>query len=451
MDPFIFPEDEEITGEVVQEFIEKHQALVPRYKRLKAMYEGDHAILHQENKPDYKPDNRLVVNFAKYIVDTFNGYFIGIPIKIQHDDPDINDKVDDFQRRNDMDDNQTELSKMCSIYGHAFEFLYQNEDAEPCCTYSTPLDMFIVYDDTIAEKPLFAVHYTQDEEGNIKGQLFTRELEIQISQGKDGLILGDEKPHYYNDVPIVEYVENEERQSIFENVESLINAYNKAISEKANDVDYFSDSYMKILGAELDEDSLRNIRDNRIINLFGNQEAAKLIVEFMEKPDGDTTQENLLNRIERLIYQISMVGNINDEKFSNAASGVSLELKLQPMKNLAAMKERKFASGMNKRFKMVFNVWGIQRKVKEEEWQNLNYVFTRNIPRNLQDEANIAASLAGITSKETQLSVLSFVDNPQLELERIKNEESERMSSYFTNDDGDFYSDPEDAETEKVD
>jgi len=133
-----------------------------------------------------------------------------------------------------------------------------------------------------------------------------------------------------------------------------------------------------------------------------------------------------------------MVGNINDEKFSNAPSGVALELKLQPMKNLAAMKERKFASGLNRRFKIIFHIWGIQRKVDANEWRNLNYVFTRNIPRNLMDEAEIAGKLSGITSKETQLSVLSFVDNPQLEIERIKQEENERMSSYLTNDDGDF-------------
>ena len=63
--PFIFPEDEEITEEVVQDFIEQHQARIPRYRRLKNMYIGVHPIKHQDKKPDYKPDNRLVVNFAK--------------------------------------------------------------------------------------------------------------------------------------------------------------------------------------------------------------------------------------------------------------------------------------------------------------------------------------------------------------------------------------------------
>src|SRR5690606_42025541 len=97
---------------------------------------------------------------------------------------------------------------------------------------------------------------------------------------------------------------------------------NQAIADKANDVDYFSDAYLKILGAELDEEALRHVRDNRIINLFGDADTLKsLVVEFMEKPSADETQGNLLIRIERLVYQISMVGNINDEKFSNAPIG----------------------------------------------------------------------------------------------------------------------------------
>src|SRR5690606_39600103 len=97
--------------------------------------------------------------------------------------------------------------------------------------------MFIVYDDSIAQKPLFGVRYQKTDDG-IKGQLFTAEEEITIVQGKDGLVLSDNTPHYYGDVPIIEYIENEERQSVFESVESLINAFNKAVSEKANDVDY---------------------------------------------------------------------------------------------------------------------------------------------------------------------------------------------------------------------
>ena len=46
----------------------------------------------------------------------------------------------------------------------------------------------------------------------------------------------------------------------------MIDAYNKAISEKANDVDYFADAYLKVLGAKLGTNGVKQIRDNRIVN-----------------------------------------------------------------------------------------------------------------------------------------------------------------------------------------
>ena len=197
-----------------------------------------------------------------------------------------------------------------------------------------------------------------------------------------------------------------------------MNAYNKAVSEKANDVDYFADAYMKVLGVTLDEDGIKHIRDNRIIN-FEGENAEKLIVEFMGKPESDTTQENLLERLERLIFQISMVANISDENFGGS-TGIALKYKLQAMSNLEKTKERKFTSGMNRRYKLLFG--HPSSKVPADAWVQLHYRFTPNIPANLLEEAQIAAQMEGITSHNTQLKVLSVVDDIEGELDKIEEE-----------------------------
>jgi SPP1 family phage portal protein len=76
----------------------------------------------------------------------------------------------------------------------------------------------------------------------------------------------------------------------------MVNAYNKAISEKANDVDYFADAYMKVLGAKVEAEDVKFIRDSRIVNFWG-EDAEKVVADFMDKPSSDTTQENLLERL----------------------------------------------------------------------------------------------------------------------------------------------------------
>lgn len=130
---FIIAKETPLTLPLLQEFLDKHRREVEnRYKKLQAAYESDHDILHDPEKPKYKPDNRIVVNFPKYITDTMNGFFIGNPIKIVADDETVSAFVEYLDQYNDQDDNNAELSKIMSIYGHGFEMYYTDENSELC-------------------------------------------------------------------------------------------------------------------------------------------------------------------------------------------------------------------------------------------------------------------------------------------------------------------------------
>ena len=413
----------EFSTKLIQELISEHKEYIEAYKELKDFYTGNHAILKQKAKDKYKPDNRLVVNFAKYIVDTFNGYFIGNPVSLFHENKTVNDYLAYIDGYNDQADNNAELSKICSIYGHGFELVFNDENSEIGITYMTPIDGFVVYDNTIQNKPLFACHYGLNDDDEEVGYFYTKEAVYQFATVSGAYTIVEETPNVFGDIPMIEYLENEERQSIFENVKTLINAFNKALSEKANDVEYYADAYLKVLGAEIDEKTLQTLRDTRIINVSGDD---TLTVEFMTKPSADGTQENLLERLQKLIFEISMVANISDENFGDS-SGISLRYKLQSMDNLAKSKERKFQSGMSRRYRLISNY--PTSKIGENEWVNIQYKFTRNVPANLAEEADIAQTLSGIVSEETQVSVLSIVQNAKEEVQR-KNEEMETTDAF---------------------
>lgn len=424
---FTLPKDTEINFSLLSEFLDKHRREVDRrYKKLKQAYESDHEILHAPAKPAYKPDNRIVVNFPKYIADTFNGFFIGNPIKTVADDEAVSAFVEYLSQYNDQDDNNAELAKLMDIYGAGFEMYYTDENSELCITYLSPVEAFMIYDDSIVERPMYFVRRYTDREGYEYGSI-SNSYGVRSFQVSGGLRWLDEDwaPHYFQGVPATEFIENAERQGIFEPILSMANAYNKAISEKANDCDYFADAYLKILGAEVDGEGIRFIRDNRVINFTG-ENSENLVAEFMDKPSSDTTQENLLDRLERLIYQVAMVANISDESFGTA-SGVALKYKLQAMSNLAKTKERKFVSGMNRRYKLLFN--HPRSRVAGDAWMQLDYRFTPNVPANLAEEVQTAAQMEGIVSHETQLKVISAVDNVQDELDRIEAENTAAMTT----------------------
>ena len=415
---------EEVTEDLVSEAVALHQShLLKGYIENEDMYMSQHKILCQRQKEPWKPDNRLVINYAKYIVDTFSGYQIGVPVKVTHDNEEVTEFINDFRKLNDMEDTEFELAKMSDIFGHAFLYVYQDESGNTRTTYNSPVNMFIVHDNTIEEKPLFAVRYAFNE-GEVTGygQVITDKEVIDISVEKGGSVsFGERDSHLYGKLPVVELIENEERQGVFESVKTLINALNKAASEKANDVDYFADAYLKIVGVELKEDMATQIRENRIFNLWKNgSDGALPDVGFLEKPNSDTTQENLIALLKESIFAVSMVANLSEEDFGNA-SGTALAFKLQAMDNLAKMKDRKMQSALNRLYEIVFNV--PMATVPNDGWTGIKYKFTRNVPRNILEEAQVVSQLSGQVSNETKLSVLSIVDNPKQEIEKMKKEE----------------------------
>lgn len=428
-DPLISDSNVTLNYALVKKFIDRHEGRLQRYRYLEEMYKGFHNVFLQPDKPDWKPDNRLAINYPRYITETFLGYAYGIPIKESHPDETVDEAMKEFQSENEITDHEFELFQDVCIYGHAFEYLYQDEEARTRMTVCTPKELFVVYDDSVRNRALFAVRYSRHETDNGPGELFgevlTREKSIHFDGGK----FTDEFDNPYGMIPVVEYLMNRQRIGLYENVTGLIEAYNHAIGEKANDVDAFAEAYLAILGAELDENDIYRIRDERVINLVGTDNAKDVIVNFLSKPTADVTQENLLNRLDKQIYQISMVANISDESFGSSTSGTALAYKLQAMSNLAAGFDRKIEKSLRKRYK----IWSsLKTNVSDEDaWKELQITTSRNLPKNRLEEAQTAAQLSGIVSHETQLALLSIVQDPKAELEKIEKEQEPEMLLNF--------------------
>ncbi|MCD8207145.1 MAG: phage portal protein, partial [Bacteroidales bacterium] len=155
---------------------------------------------------------------------------------------------------------------------------------------------------------------------------------------------------------------------------------------------------------------------------------------FLQKPTADGTQENLLDRLEDLIYETSMVANISDETFGSNTSGTALAYKLQSMSNLALSFDRKIEKSLKKRYK----IWATlsTNTTDPDAWKTMEFVTSRNLPKNLLEEAQTAQYLEGIVSKDTQLSVLSIVRDTAKEVEKLEEEDSKlksdpTMGGYF--------------------
>lgn len=182
---------------------------------------------------------------------------------------------------------------------------------------------------------------------------------------------------------------------------------------------------MVVKGKELDESEIENIRENKIINLFG-ESTEGLDVMFLVKPNADGVQENLINRLETLIYKTAMVPDITDDNFATA-SGIALKMRMMPMSNLARNKELKFRRGVQERMRLLAAYPNAD--FADDDWQAVEVTMHRNMPDDLQSEASVAGQLSGIVSEETQLSVLSCVSDPKAEMQRKRDEQEEKADA----------------------
>lgn len=426
---FLFSRDKELTAQDVLDFIQVHKSeLAPKYKQWKDEYKGKHPILDKSKTGDSRPDNRLVVNIPHYLVETMNGYFIGVPPKITLDNTSDNQKLQDWNDTNSFQDKLSEISRQINIFGRSIAFAYQNEDSQTEIAYVSPESAFIIYDDSVAMKPIAFVRYFY-QNNKLTGEVWDETSQYVLSEEfkmEDGMV------NQFNMVPAVEFFSNEDRQGLIEPAQSLFDALDKAMSQKANQVEYFDNSYLKMLGLTLPKDKdgnpILNIDNQRVI-YSEDADSTTADVDFIAKPDGDNMQEHLIQRVIDMIYQNSMVANLNDDAFSGNASGVAIKYKLMPMSNLAMNQERKFTQSLRKLYQIIFSVGTILSTNQSDAWKDLSFQFKRNIPVNLADEAATAQSLTGIVSKETQLSTLDIVDDPKAEIQRMTDEQSDLIKN----------------------
>lgn len=413
-----------ITMDIVRKYIDKHETRTRRYRYLENLYKGFHDIYRQPEKEAWKPDWRLAVNFPRYLTMTFSGYGYGKGIKVYHDDEKIMEDIKTFEKSNDILAHNSKMVRYAAIYGHAFEYYYQDEQARTCITAEKPSDLFVVYDDTMKKRALFAVRYGRHTTGNYEGQIYGEVMmnDMNIPFDRDRLEEPYDNP-YAPRIGVVEWMLNDDRMGLFEGIAPIVEAYNSAFSNNSNDISYFADQILKVIGFEIDTDTMEHMRDKRVLNLYGDdpEDLKNAIVDYLQKGSDGGQSKDFLDRAEKLIYQISMVANISDDTFGNSTSGIALAYKLWSTSNVV----NDFNTLINKSIQKRMKIWSSlsTNTSNPEMWREIQVQFSQNVPRNYLEETQTAAQASGIVSQETQLKLLSYVDDPKAEIERIKQEE----------------------------
>ena len=412
--------------------IKKHQKEVHRFRKLKRYYEGQHKILGEKRK------TKLVCNHAKDISDTASSYFIGNPVsyKSQQDIKPLMDAFE-FAGADEADgDNGLDLS----IYGRCYEYVYPEEGGTDLTIKTLePENTFVVYDDTIEQKELFAVYYYARKDDSDRHQtvyvatVLTRHykfvLDIRDIEGPQPL-LEEPEPHYFDEVPVIEYRNNKLAIGDFELQIPLIDAYNALMSDRITDKEQFIDSILALYGALLgDEDTkdadgknaAQRLKDDKLLELPKDAKA-----EYLTRTFDETGVEILKKAVEQDIHKFSHIPCMTDESFGGNVSGVAMEFKLLGMENITKIKTRYYKNGLRKRMRL-FSGWLNKSRAINIDISGIIPTFTRALPKNLLEISQIISNLWGKISKRTLLSQVPFVDDVEAEVEAVEKEAEEAL------------------------
>lgn len=422
----------------IQNIVLKHESTVrPKLRKLKEYYKCKHLIEKRVISDLTKPNNKLANPYGNYITDMFVGYFVGEPISYKSNDENALKHVQMIFTYNDEQDHNSELAKNTSIYGKAYELLYHDVNKAIRFKSIDPDTVIMIYDDTIEQELLYAIRYYQSysierDDYDVIVEVYSKS-DVKVYKSHtvtEGLALINEYEHFFGSVPIVEYRNNEDMIGDYELVVTLIDAYDKLESDSLNDFEYFCDAYLALYGMDADSEDVKEMKQNRVLVLENGTKA-----EWLIKDVNDTQIENLKSRIDADIHKFSKCPALTDENFSANASGVAMMYKLNGMENVTSIKERKFKRGIQRRIELISHLMSIKTS-DSFDWRAIEITFTRNLPTNNTELADMINKLRGVVSNETLISQLSFIEDVSVEKEKIERENEIDSLGSFT--DGEY-------------
>lgn len=416
---------------LLKKLIDYHTAqLLPHYQKMDNYFNAETEILNRKRDDASQPNNKLVNDYAGYITVVGAGYFMGSPVKYTANE-EFKDAMEEIQTildNNDEPAHNMYLALDAAAKGHSYELVYTNEESKVEFSDLDPKEVIMVYDDKIKESPLFAVRYykssdimAEDEKTlhvEIYSKLHVVSLELNDSKIKPESIVVDDND--FGEVQVIEYMNNKYRRGDFQNVMSLIDAYDKTSSDEMNDIDYFSDAYLllKNLSGTTDDD-IDDMKKNRIIYIENDGDA-----KFLVKDGGDQRIENMKGTLNENIHKFSHTPDLRDENFANNVSGVAMKFKLWGLEQKTTLKESSFRKALMRRLKLITRIMNAKKSEGQAAfgYTYIQPTFSRSLPTNWDELLKMIQGLNGVVSTRKLLAYIPDVDDPDYELEQLKKE-----------------------------
>ena len=412
----------DISENLILECINELNKNAKSKQKYKDYYEGSHSILKNYQMQDSRSNMKLIFNFPRKFVDNETGFLLGKPVNYvsKSDDDNIVGVIDKNTSHWDKEHN-INLCKQSEIFGEAYELNYVNSEGELSGAILTPMEAFVLEDGTAERNVVLALHtFTKrfDEKKYLDVYTETEILHYELgSKGnKPELKYIGSHEHIFGRVPVIVCPSNTERKSGFQDIISLVDAYNAINSDLVNEIADHRNAYLVIENAKIEEEDLLKMKSMGIIQVPSGGK-----VSWLTKEINDSFVKNELDNIERKIFDLMDEVNFNENWAANTSS-LALRNKLLNLENRVSMREAIMEKVIKQRLKNLF-IYLQKKEGKFYDYRDIAVKFTRNLPTDLTGLADVIVKLRDVCSQETLLSLLPFVESPKVELEKFYSEQ----------------------------
>ncbi|MCH4169396.1 MAG: phage portal protein [Streptococcaceae bacterium] len=442
--------DRELAGDinkpsydVINFCIEEHRKEIPRLQMLFDYYEGKPHKINQMPKTSPHDRDEVFVNNAKYVTDMMIGFTVGAPIsytaaKDKNIEP-ITQALDAMRIKK----HDKELEKGLSTMGIGLELHYLavkpgTEDnvvpeTVPKIAWIDPRGMFLVVDDTVERTKLFAVRVIKKRDlkrkifWNIvvytkKGTITYVSKTIKLSD--DNLMSSPKfKAHYYGDVPVVEFRNNEEKQGDYEQNLSQIDGYNVLQTDRIQDKKNFVKAIMILYGFTLPDKKPSDINGSMVVEAPSKEEGAtaEYVTNTFTESEVQTLADSLLGDFHKTTY----VPNLNDEQFAGNISGEAMKYKLFGLLLILSIKIGYLEDGIIHRLQLLQNILNVKGQNVDAEGTVIK--FKPNLPINRADIIQQIRDSQEFIPLLVSLGWLDDIDNPQEVIDMLNNQKEEQL------------------------
>lgn len=392
---------------------------------------------------DQDRNHKIPVPFGRKLIKNVLGFMFKegcITYKYPDDDPRLAEKVTPIFDDNDEETENIRLAREQALYGSAFECLFvDNPDARPQF-YRIPARQVIpVYIPSI--KPVMGAcinYYTINDSERHVDVYYKDRIERFVRNATSGLGLPTVIPHFFGEVPVLEYRNNEEGLGDIEIVLGLIDAHDEILSNAVDEDGKFADALFILKNATLDDEQLDKIRSMRMLDDLPEDADAS----YLTKPNVYDGREKLRAKVEDLIYSMSGIPNLSDRDALAQQSGEALKYLYATFEVMVAGdKQSGFTDGLQKRLRLICNYLNwlegktgtssvLLQDVLPYKADKIAVKWKRNLPAESTTTINNAVNASPFISQRTileQLQQAGIVGDVAEEEKRLKEDQESGM------------------------